>query len=172
MTAAILFITVGAMMVLSALKGVSITDVLKGVTGDPLDPKGGNRMVSANTQAYADEPTTNSPTTGTGKYPFQGPNAALLATLAAAAETQFDLTVTSVCRGKCSPNCGSYHEKCRAFDSDGSPADRAAYARWAWDNYGDSLAELFYAPAGITVKNGHNMFPAIFDTPDHVHTAA
>lgn len=35
-------ITVGGIMVYSALKGVGITDVFAGITGEKLDPKGGN----------------------------------------------------------------------------------------------------------------------------------
>lgn len=173
MPAAILFITLGGIMVLSALRGISIADVLRGVTGDPLDPKGGNKMVKANTDTYATEGTSNSPTSGVGKYDeFKGPNAALLATLAAAASGQFHLTITSICRPRCSPNCGSMHEACRAFDAAGAPADMKAYAKYAAENYGDSLAELFHAPAGITIKNGRNMYPMVFDKPDHVHTGA
>lgn len=171
MPAAILFITLGGIMVLSALRGISIADVLRGVTGNPLDPKGGNRMVKANTAAYAS--TDEVYTGGGGSLGFKGPNAALLAHLAAAASGQFKLTITSVCRGKCSPNCGSMHEECRAFDAASeSEADMKAYARWAAENYGDELAELFHHPAGITIKNGKNIYPMVLDKPDHVHTAA
>lgn len=42
MFAAIALITVGGIMVYSALKGIGLTDVVAGVTGEPLDPKGGN----------------------------------------------------------------------------------------------------------------------------------
>jgi hypothetical protein len=41
MAAAIVLITIGSVMAISAVKGISVADVLKGVTGGHIDPKGG-----------------------------------------------------------------------------------------------------------------------------------
>lgn len=54
MGAALALITVGGIMVYSALKGLSLTDVVAGLTGDTLDAKGGGLFSGAN--ALGDSP--------------------------------------------------------------------------------------------------------------------
>lgn len=65
MTGAILLLTVGGLMVYSSIKGLSITDMFKGVVGDTIDPKGGFK---GSFPAPASDPTANttpgSPATG------------------------------------------------------------------------------------------------------------
>jgi hypothetical protein len=167
MPAAILIISIGAVMVYSALKGIGITDVLAGVAGDSLDPHGSAGTVTG--AAVGDsltDPAASS--TDTSQYNFQGPNAVLLGSLATAAVKDFNLKITSLATGGHVAN--SYHYRHRAFDAAGAAADMAAYWQWAHDTYGHTLAELFYDPKGA-VKDGNDI-PAIGGHSDHVHTAA
>jgi hypothetical protein len=172
MPAAILFITVGGIMVYSALTGVSVADALAGVVGITLDPRGGDQSApgSATGGSSSLSPQGTRGGLSGGTYGFKGPNAAALAHMADTARSVYHLTITSTSGGGHVTN--SWHYRHRAFDADGLAADRAAYARWAASTYGDILLELFYSPAGITIKNGKNVFPAVYDKPNHVHTAA
>lgn len=189
MGAAIFTLTMGAILVYSALKGEGLVDVFKGVTGNPLDPSGGH-LSSDQTQVLGGDPTTSGQgilntvpgsgasageghgVSGSATHVYSGPNAALLDQLEYAAVHQFGLTITSRNRSAQLIGHADYHNANRAFDASGLPTRMAAYARWATQNYGSSLLECFYAPAKITWKNGRNMYPAVYDLPTHVHTAA
>jgi hypothetical protein len=57
----------------------------------------------------------------------------------------------------------------RATDISGSPAQMAAYYRFAKRNYGKSLTELFYDPLGA-IKFGKPIAP-VGGHRDHVHIA-
>lgn len=65
MTAAIGLITIGGLLTVSALKGISILDLLRGVAGDPLDPKGGG--FTGGGTASTPQPTGSANATGTPK---------------------------------------------------------------------------------------------------------
>lgn len=170
MPAAILIITIGVVLVYSALKGIGVTDVLAGSLGDALDPHGAKtpNITAATPVTTPDTATDPGSSVDTSKYKFKGPNATLLAALATAAVSNFHLTITATTNGVHVAN--SYHYRGRAFDAAGKPADMAAYYQWAHDTYGHTLAELFYDPKGA-VKNGRDI-PAIGGHSDHVHTAA
>lgn len=170
MPAAILIITIGVTLAYSAFKGIGVTDVLAGALGDTLDPHGpATPDITAPTAVSAPDTTTDpGSSVDTSRYHFKGPNASLLASLATAAVSNFNLTITSTSGGTHVPT--SYHYKARAFDAAGKPADMAAYYQWAHDTYGHTLAELFYDPKG-GLKNGAEI-GAIGGHSDHVHTAA
>lgn len=158
MPVAIGLITIGTLLVASALKGVSIPALLSGVAGDILDPSGN-----------LPDPTVETPTSGPtplGKPTtrFKGPKAELLEYLAGEATGRFHLTIGDVCRAK-NANYGaknSLHKECRAFDASGKPADMMAYAKFAHATPG--VDEVFYDPAGWKAPG--------FDHDDHVHTGA
>lgn len=177
MGAAIFAFTLGAMLIYSGLKGEGLLDIFQGTTAPPLDPHGGT---------LTDTPTTDTNTTvgaspggdvlgpksGFAGHQYAGPNAQLLAHLEYAASHQFGLTITSRDRTAMLIGHPDYHNANRAFDASGPVKDRIAYAHWAVDQYGSQLLELFCFQAHITWKNGKNMWPAVYDTPTHVHTAA
>lgn len=170
MTAVIFLVTLGGIMVYSALKGISIPDVMKGVIGNTLDPKGGFHPGSPQGTGDANSSGTGNsdlPHGGTGHYGFRGPHAAALTALADIAQKQFHLTVTSTTGG--THVHGSYHYLGRAFDANGATSDMAAYFDYVAENYGASITELFYDPRGA-IKNGKHI-PAIGGHVDHVHTA-
>lgn len=171
MTAAIALIAVGFMMLVSAFKGISILDVLRGEEGDKLDPKGGAPAgVGLNTGGLPGGlPVPGGAASGTS---FKGPKADLLAHLATVARNNFHLTITDVCR---SPDAGygsstSLHHSCRAFDASGAAADMTAFFDYVEQNHRNQVQELFYDPRGA-IKRGFTI-PAIGGHDDHVHVGA
>lgn len=185
MPLAILLIVTGVTFLVSAYKGVGITDVFAGVLGDPLDPHGAKHT---DTTTATDNGGAN-PTTGTtaglgnlGNMPrawcshtnggvpctnFATSNAGVLDALANAATTQFNLTITATTNGVHVSD--SKHYLKRAFDAAGAPADMAAYYRYAHDIIKQLPdGELFYDPIGA-VNAGRDV-PAVGGHSDHVHT--
>lgn len=63
MFAAIGLITIGGIMVYSALKGITITDVLAGVTGDPIDARGGTPVDPNSAGGALTTPPSSTPDT-------------------------------------------------------------------------------------------------------------
>lgn len=63
MAAAIILITIGSVMAISAVEGIGITDVLKGVMGGKIDPRGGS---GATTSTDPNAPPDASPTDPVG----------------------------------------------------------------------------------------------------------
>lgn len=179
MTAALALITLGFLMVLSALRGVSIVEVLEGKKGNPLDSQGGAPPdpSSAGTMLLGSGATGNTLGQLPGPSNFYGPHADTLTTLAAVAVHQFHLTLSSVCRSA-ADNAragGADHSnhlinaegKCKAFDASGNPVDMGAFFDYVAENYRHDITELFYDPRGA-IKNGFTI-PAIGGHDDHVH---
>lgn len=180
MVPALLIITIGGIMVYSALTGTPIVDVVAGrKSGNPLDSKGGNTVkFSDGTQS----PDLSTPTIsgtppssgGNGKFP-SGPNAALLTELSGIAVSRFHLRIGSTTGGNHVP--GSYHYQGRAFDADGSEADMRAFAQFVFAQYGTRIAELIHNP-GPAIKDGKSVSgPIVYAAVwlghrNHVHVAA
>lgn len=168
MTAAILLLTAGGIMVVSSVKGVSVLDMLKGVVGDTINAKGGFTGTTAGDGTPGSATSTGDLPHGGGKLGFKGPHAALLEGLAKVAVSQFHLKITSTFGGVHVTD--SYHYAHRAFDASGAAADMAAFWQYVHDTYGATMLELFYDPKGA-IKNGKSI-PAIGGHTDHVHVAA
>lgn len=165
MAVALALIVVGFTFVYSALKGLSLTEVLSGATGDKLNPKGGvwrggdfggNNAGEGATVTQGNDP----------KGKFKGPNAGLLRFLADNATQNFNLTITQICRpanaSYGAPN--SLHKECRAFDASGRTSDKVAYAKWARPIIAKVGGEVFCDQAGMVAPG--------YDHSDHVHTGA
>lgn len=174
MPAAILALTLGGILVFSALKGIKVTDVLAGVTGDPLDASGHHlTALAANINGAA---TTLDPnlagSLGSG-FP-KGPEAALLGSLASTAQSQYHLKITATTNGD--HVSGSYHYQGRAFDASGSEADMHAFAQMIQNSYTPRIKELIHNP-GFAIKDGKVVSPIVYTAVwlghrDHVHVAA
>jgi hypothetical protein len=179
MFAAVLFLTVGGVMVYSALKGISVTDVLKGVTGDVLDPRGGSTFTPGGSSSTGGSgpgilDTENLPG-GFPGTPYKGPKAELLARLENVARTQFNLSITSRCRSAAENaavggSSTSLHKECRAFDASGRATDMAAFFDYVVEHHRHDVIEVFFDPKGA-VKRGFRI-PAIGGHDDHVHVGA
>jgi hypothetical protein len=182
-----LMLTLGGVLIFSALTGTSITDVLAGKKASTLDAQGGSLLTigapGAGTDVLGGTDTLGGPAvdaiTGAGgsvrTFGFKGPRAALLEQLANAAENQFNLKVTSVTSGVHVP--GSYHYQGRAFDASGSEANMRAYANYVISAHLSEILELILNP-GQCVKNGRVVNGSLIYAAvwlghrDHVHTAA
>lgn len=173
MGAAIMAITIGGIFVFSALKGISVKDVLAGVTGNPLSPSGHSLDIPDSLGGVIDGSTNTltplNPNTGSGKFP----QSALLKQLADAAQSQFKLRITSTTGGN--HVAGSYHYKGRAFDASGSESDMRAFSEYVTRNYATQVAELIHNP-GYAIKNGQVVSPLVYAATwashrDHVHLA-
>lgn len=147
----------GLALVYSALKDKSVAEVLSGALGE--DVPFGN-------QATATE--LGSPGISGGKNISASP--ALLAYLQTAAKVMFGLRISEpIGRDSGGHVADSYHKENRAFDASGTPAQMQRYFNWVKTNFGGSVTELFYDPAGA-IKNGKPIAP-VGDHIDHVHTA-
>lgn len=166
MPVAVGLLVLGLTLVYSAVKGLSITEVFKGETGNPLNPKGGTIAAltaggsppTPDIAAVAGAPTSLTPASGAGQ--FKGPNATKLEALRVVAVSKFHLTITQICRPQ-NANYGapnSLHKQCRAFDSSGSVANKIAFARYA---KAQGAAEVFCDQAGMVAPG--------YDHSDHVH---
>lgn len=181
-----LVITLGGVMIFSALTGTSITDVVAGKRSTTLDSRGGSQVDLAAGAIGTDMlgGSAVSAITGSGgkvasgvpqPLSFQGPGAALLLELAHIAQTNFDLTITATTNGTHVP--GSNHGKGRAFDAAGSEANMRAYANYVASTHRPEILELIHNP-GIAIKDGQIVNGAIvyamvwLGHRDHVHTAA
>jgi len=178
MASGILFLTLGGIMVYSALKGLSIADVFAGVVGNPLDPRGSHGNTGDTTNGSDVLPPSslhNIPGTALGKYAFKGPHAILLANLSGLAETHYHLRVTATTGGNHVPN--SYHYQGRAFDVAGPESDMRAFARMIYNQHRSQTLELIHNP-GPAIKNGVSVDgPTVYAAVwaghrDHVHVAA
>jgi hypothetical protein len=161
-------VTLGTMLVYSGLKGLTFVDILAGETGEPLDPKGGDGSPTggglAGSVANSVRGAISAGMTGKG---FSGPKAKLLEHLSTVAVEKFNLTVTSTKRS--GPAGASWHNRGRAADVAGKPADMMAFAKYA-KGYLSELEELFYDPLGGW--DGGTSIGAIGGHDDHVHFAA
>jgi hypothetical protein len=166
MPVAVGLLVLGLTLVYSAVKGISITDVFQGETGNPLNPKGGTigalaKSITGTTDNSLIQLAAGPAdlTTG-GVGQFKGPNAAKLEALRKVATSRYHLHVTQICRPQNAtygaPN--SLHKQCRAFDSTGSVSDRIAFARYAKSQGAD---EVFCDQAGMVAPG--------YDHSDHVH---
>lgn len=164
MAAAIAILTLGIILVYSALKGIGITDILAGATGKTLDPQGGRGgsfpgVVSGGVDAVADAVTGE-------KGEYKGPNAATLMALEREAVTNYDLKITDRCR----PQNAAYgaknsrHKQCRAFDASGSAEDMRAFAIRAKEVVSKLGGRVYYDPLGWVAPG--------FSHGDHVHVDA
>lgn len=160
MPVAFVLITAGVTLVYSAIRNVSLIDLLAGREGTPI----GDQKPPAFTDAGG-APGSGA-TVASGNDPkgqFKGPNAAVLRALADAATEQFNLRISQVCR----PQNASYgapnslHKSCRAFDSVGKLSDRIAFARYAAGFKGRGISEVFCDQAGMVAPG--------YDHSDHVH---
>lgn len=169
------FIT-GGVIAYSALKGISIADVLRGAIGDPLNPAGGKSAVTSPVSGVSTGDVSADSLTGgatgalggssgpTGQ--FKGPHAADLEALRKVLISKFHLRVTQICRPANATYgaANSLHKSCRAMDLGGSVSDRVAAARYA-----KNLAwvdEVFCDQAGMPAAN----FPG--GHTDHLHVGA
>lgn len=188
MAAAFLIVTLGGIMVYSALTGTSITDLVSGVANTKLDPKGGATSsadlgsLTPQDPALTGTETLGGPavdsitgsTTARNTYGFKGPRAALLTQLANTAVNRFHLKITSTSGGNHVPD--SLHYVHRAFDCGGSEADMRAFAQYVFSQRSQIL-ELIHNP-GPCVKNGNSVNGAIVYAAvwtghkDHVHVGA
>lgn len=189
MAAAIGLITIGGLLILSAIKGKGITDVVAGFIGDPLNPAGGMREFPVDATVTGDPITTSAGKIDTGnilagstsasvptsgKFPA-GPHPELLQRLYSMAQA-YGLTITATTNGNHVP--GSYHFLGRAFDAAGSEANmqRFASAVVALNNSTHAVTELIHNP-GFGIKNGQNVNGAVVFAAvwlghrDHVHVA-
>lgn len=165
---ALALITVGSLLAYSGLKGKSIAEILKGELGNPLDPAGGDFQAKGKGVGM-NPPVGDVPHGGKNKWGFKGPNADILTAAATAAETKFNLKITSVLGG--THVKGSLHYKGRAFDASGSQADMAAFAKWLVDNYAIFALEIFFDPSNIRIKDGVQLPHNVGGHTDHVHFA-
>jgi hypothetical protein len=168
MPVAVGLLVLGLTLVYSAVKGLSITEVFQGQTGNPLNPKGGTISDLAGISEsnsltdLASGPTDAGLTGATGS--FKGPNAARLESLRKIATSKYNLHISQICRPQNAtygaPN--SLHKSCRAFDATGSVTNRVAFARYAkslpW------VAEVFCDQAGMVAPG--------YDHSDHTHVGA
>jgi hypothetical protein len=183
-----LVITLGGVMVFSALTGTPITDVLAGKKAETLDSHGGSKAQAAASAGVLGTDTLGGAAVNaiTGKdgtvaagvpqpLSFGGPNAALLLELADVAQTRFNLTITATTNGSHVP--GSLHYQKRAFDASGSEANMRAYANYVASTRLPDIAELIHNP-GVAIKNGRIVSgPLVYAAVwlghrDHVHTGA
>ena len=176
MAPAIIAISIGGLLLYSAFKGIPITDVLAGKTGEPFRPN----IVGSNAGASgaADLPGDLSqggkwkpPPGGAGS--FKGPNSAILDDLAGVAQNQFHLTITATTNG--THVFDSWHYAGRAFDASGTETNMRAFASYVQAHYQGSLLELIHNP-GFAVKNGLTVSPLVFSAvwlehKNHVHVA-
>lgn len=158
MPVAIAILLAGFTLVYSALKGLSLSEMMSGETGSDIDAKGGNKVT------VPLSPLGPTETKGGPTGVFKGPNAALLQRLSKAAVNDFNLRITDTCRPK---NAGygsptSLHKQCRALDAAGKPADMMAFAKYAKGTPG--VSEVFYDPAGYVAPG--------YPHGDHVHVGA
>lgn len=170
MAAAIGLLVLGLTLVYSAIKGLSIADVFKGETGNPLNPKGGTPAASSTTGSTTVTPSTaglggpfgNGSLTSSGS--FKGPNAVKLEALRKVAVSRYKLKVSQICRPANATYgaANSLHKACRAMDLTGSTADKVAFARFAKSQ--SWVAEVFCDQAGMVAPG--------FDHSDHVHVGA
>lgn len=187
MAAALLVLTVGGIMVFSAIRGHSITDILNGIAGFPtdqfdpasvntFDPASSSGSSPITSQVGGATPFAGSVQCGSIAFP-SGPQAALLRALAGAAQNTFHLTITSTCSGNHVP--GSYHFKGEAFDASGSEANMRAFASYIANTplYANSVSELIHNP-GFAIKDGKPVNGPVFYSAvwlghkNHVHVAA
>lgn len=189
-----LILTLGGVLVFSALTGTSIVDVIAGKKTDTLDAQGGSKVglgaggaagaalgpavaQDAGAQAQALTGTASGNVSGNVPQPlsFKGPRAALLMSMADAAMHQFGLTITATTNGGHVP--GSYHYSGRAFDASGSEANMRAFASYIIQTHLKDTAELIHNP-GQCIKdgrlvNGAQVYSAVWvGHRDHVHFAA
>lgn len=162
----IFVITAGFTLVYSALKGIGLTEIFAGVTGDALNPKGVSRSAGGGGGAdTADAGTATGGATATGDVgSFKGAHAADLRAIEKVAHSNFHLTTTNTCRtpaenARVGGSPTSDHVKCAAMDEAGSVQNRVAFARWAKKNY--PQAQVFCDQAG--------MFAPGYDHSDHTH---
>jgi hypothetical protein len=167
MAVAVGLLVTGLTLVYSAVKGLSMVEIFRGETGNPLNPKGGTigdlptRPVTSADSNIVDIAKGKS---NLNIGSFKGPQAANLYALSRVAVNKYHLRITQICRPQNAtygaPN--SLHKQCRAFDSTGSIADRVAFARYAkslsW------VQEVFCDQAGM-------MAPG-YDHSDHVHVGS
>jgi len=196
MAAAIGLITIGGLLVASALKGVGLTDLIAGVVGGTkLNPAGGSKEFPAGTTVTGQPNLVNGTQVDTGDIlgglstdtgamktgpnvpkpvGFKGPHADLLLQLAGIASARFGLTITATTNGGHVP--GSYHYQGRAFDAAGSEANMRAFAHYI-ASHPASILELIHNP-GPAIKNGKSVngatvYAAVWlGHRDHVHVAA
>lgn len=185
MAPAIITLTIGGILVISALKGISVLDVISGKQGDTLDPHGGS-MGSSVGSTVGDTVGFQSPIPPSkggkwtapsgGASSFRGPHAAQLDYLAGIAQNQFHLRITATTNGVHVSD--SYHYRGRAFDAAGSESDMAAFDNFVAENFGATTAELIHNPGPVNIKNGSrvngaSVYAAVWaGHRDHVHTAA
>jgi hypothetical protein len=167
MAAAIALIVAGFTLVYSALKGLSLTDVLSGATGSVLDPAGGKGATGKVNVNPPDAGEGSTPASGGDpKGKFKGPHAGTLRMLADNATQNFNLTITQICR-PASANYGSptsLHKECRAFDAIGTTANKVAFARWAKPILDKIGGEVFCDQAGMIAPG--------YEHRSHVHAGA
>lgn len=172
--AAILTITTGGILVYSALTGLSIPDVLRGIKGDPLNAHGPSPYRATPNKA---DQTVITPSDWTapagGAHSFKGPKSTILNGLAGVAQNQFHLTITATTNG--THVFDSYHYRGEAFDASGSEPDMKAFAQYVVNNYGTVVTELIHNP-GFAYKNGMEVSPLFYAQvweghKDHVHVA-
>jgi hypothetical protein len=178
-------ITIGGIMVFSAFKGIGITEVLSGVAGDTLNPKGsaintGGASGSGATDTSSDPTSTGVATGGNwtappgGAHSFKGSRASTLNDLAGIAEHSFHLRISATTNGTHVPD--SYHYRGEAFDAAGNEHDMAGFAQYVQDHYGNTVSELIHNP-GYAIKDGHVVSGPIAYRDvweghrDHVHVA-
>ena len=168
MPVAVGLLTLGFILIVSAVKGVSIVQVFRGELGDPLDPKGGKADIGGAATALT-APSDNQGTLSNLKVTgasgsFKGPNAARLEALRKVAVSKYDLKVTQICR----PANATYgsptslHKQCRAMDLSGKVSDMVAFARYAKTL--DWVDEVYCDQAGMVAPG--------YDHSDHVHVGA
>lgn len=181
MPIALALITVGGLLIYSAIHGVGILDVFAGKTGDVINPHGADTSDPAfGGGDFATVPAGDLGMGGTwtappgGSHTFKGPNSALLDTAAGVAQNDYHLTITATDNGGHVFN--SWHYKGRAFDASGKESDMAAFAKYVHDNYKGALLELIHNP-GFAVSDGQDVNGPVFyaavwvSHKTHVHVA-
>lgn len=158
MLAPLLLMTIGGIMVYSALKGIGITDVLSGQTGNPLNPSGHAGGTTSGNGSTPTDPSSSDLQEGqTWTAPagqahgFKGSHATELNNLAGVAQNNFHLTITSTNGGGHVP--GSLHYAGEAFDASGSESNMRGFAQYVQDHYANQISELIHNP-GFAVKDG------------------
>ena len=189
---ALVTLTAGGIMVYSALKGISIVDVLAGKAGATLNPGGKSyekvTQVSKGVDAgvsvgsVGETPSVGSGSPDNSKFKFKGPNATDLAIWANVAEKQFKLKAgetpgTGVCKGCHVP--GSDHYSGRATDISGSAEDMKAFSTWVHKNHKSKIKQLIHNAPGkaFAVNNGKDVGAGFFSGVwaghrNHVHISA
>lgn len=178
MPVAIFALVAGGVIALSALKGISIADALKGALGGKLNPAGSKSPVTSSATGVgagdvsADDNIITGAITGGalgalgGTGQFKGPNAAKLEALRKVLENRFHLKIIQICRPQNATYgaADSLHKSCRAMDASGKVADMIAAARYCktlpW------VSEVFCDQAGMPAAN----FPG--GHTDHMHVGA